>query len=106
MIYEVEGDIMLTRAAVIAQGVAVHDPMQSDLARNLQKRYPMMREQYHAWCDANNPKPGAIWLWNRGTDKVRILNLVTQDGADRALKHSGGRRRLPFIARCAPSINW
>lgn len=88
MIYEVEGDIMMTRAAVIAQGVAVNDPMTSGLARKLQDRYPMMREQFHAWCDETKPEPGDIWLWS-GADKVRILNLVTQEGADPALKRSG-----------------
>ena len=104
MIYEVEGDIMLTRAAVIAQGVAVHDPMQSGLARKLQERYPMMREQFHAWCDANNPQPGAIWLWDGGADKVRILNLITQEGADRALRRSGRPTKIA-IHRTLRALN-
>lgn len=88
MIYEVEGDIMLTRAAVIAQGVAVSDPMTSGLARKLQEQYPMMRDEFHAWCEETSPEPGDIWLWG-GADKQKILNLITHEGGDPDLQRQG-----------------
>ena len=49
MIYEVEGDIMLTRAQVIVHNVATRDPMTRGVARTLAKRYPAMVEAYHTW---------------------------------------------------------
>jgi len=88
MIYEVEGDIMLTRAAVIVQGVAVNDSMTLGLARRLQERYPMMRDAYHAWCEETDPEPGAVWLWGN-SDKQRIVNLVTHAATDPSLQRQG-----------------
>jgi len=40
MIHEVEGDILQTGAAAIAQGVAANDPMKQGLAAALHERYP------------------------------------------------------------------
>ena len=93
MIYEVEGDIMLTRAAVIAQGVAVNDPMTSGLARRLQEKFPMMREEFQAWCDETKPEPGNIWLWG-SADKLRVVNLITQEGGDPELQRQGRPTRI------------
>ena len=62
MIYEVEGDIMLSRAQVIVQSVAIGDPMTRGLARKLNERYPAMVEAFQAWCEETQPEPGEIWL--------------------------------------------
>jgi len=88
MIYEVEGDIMMTRASVIVQGVAVNDPMTQGLARRLQERYPMMRDAFQQWCEEINPEPGAVWMWG-GAGKQCIVNLVTHPATDPALKRRG-----------------
>lgn len=103
MIYEVEGDIMMTRAAVIAQGVAVNDPMTSGLARKLQEKFPMMREEYLAWCEETNPEPGAIWLWG-SADQLRVVNLVTQEGGDPELKRKGRPTKIA-IHRALRALN-
>ena len=79
MIYEVEGDILLTKAQVIAHGVAANDPMDQGLALSLHERYPAMHKDYHHWCHQQHPKPGEAWAWG-GTDGVRIVNLITQEG--------------------------
>ena len=63
MIHEVEGDILLTQADVIAHGVAASDPMKQGLALNLHERYPSMHKDFHHWCHQNNPKPGEAWVW-------------------------------------------
>lgn len=84
MIYEVEGDILMSRADVIAQGVAVNDPMTSGLARKLQEKFPSMREQYLAWCEETNPEPGEVWLW-QGSGKTKVLNLVVGEATDPTL---------------------
>ncbi|HID83089.1 MAG TPA: Appr-1-p processing protein [Chromatiales bacterium] len=79
MIYEVEGDILLTDAQVIAHGVAAMDPMTQGLAKALHERFPAMHKDFHHWCHQQHPKPGEAWLWG-GTNGVRIVNLITQEG--------------------------
>ena len=84
MIYEVEGDILMSRAEVIAQGIGVNDPMASGLARKLQEKFPGMRDQFHEWCEQTDPEPGEILLWE-GHSKTKILNLITGKPADSEL---------------------
>ena len=79
MIYEVEGDILLTRAQVIVNDVGVGDSMTRGLARKLNERYPAMVEAFHAWCEETNPEPGEIWLWE-AADKSQIVNLIIHEG--------------------------
>lgn len=79
MIYQVSGDILFTRAQVLAHGVAPNDPMSQGLALSLHKKYPAMHKDFHHWCKQHHPKPGEAWTWG-GADGVRIVNLVTQDG--------------------------
>lgn len=81
MIYEVEGDILLTKAQAIAHGVCVNDPMNVGLALALHNLYPAMHKDYHHWCHQHRPEPGDAWLWS-GTNGVRIVNLITQQGID------------------------
>ncbi len=79
MIHEVEGDILLTQAQVIAHGVAANDPMNQGLAQSLHKQYPAMHKDYHHWCHTAHPKPGEAWVWG-GVGGVRVVNLITQEG--------------------------
>ena len=79
MIFEVEGDILLTDAQAIAHGVAANDPMSQGLAAALHERYPAMHKDFHHWCRQHHPKLGSAWLWG-GTDGVRVVNLITQEG--------------------------
>lgn len=79
MIHEVEGDILLTGAQVIAHGVAPNDPMNQGLALSLHERYPAMHKDFHHWCHQQHPKPGEAWAWG-GAEGVRIINLLTQEG--------------------------
>ncbi|MDD9891662.1 MAG: macro domain-containing protein [Gammaproteobacteria bacterium] len=81
MIYEVEGDIMLSRAQVLVQGVSIRDPMTRGIGRKLHERYPAMVEAYGAWCEETNPEPGEIWSW-LSTDNLTIVNLITHEGDD------------------------
>ena len=79
MIHEVEGDILLTGAQVIAHGVAPNDPMNQGLALSLHERYPAMHKDFHHCCHQQHPKPGEAWAWG-GAEGVRIINLLTQEG--------------------------
>lgn len=102
MIYEVEGDIMLSRAPVLVQGVGVNDPMTRGLARKLQEKYPAMREAFHDWCAENNPEPGEIWMW-RQPGKAIIINLLTHRGDSDPTRI---RRPEPIaLNRCFRALN-
>jgi O-acetyl-ADP-ribose deacetylase (regulator of RNase III) len=79
MIYQVTGDILLSKAQAIAHGVAPNDPMNQGLALSLHEKYPSMHKDFHHWCNQNHPKPGEAWIWG-GVDGVRIVNLLTQEG--------------------------
>lgn len=79
MLHPVSGDILLTRAQVIAHGVAANDPMNQGLALALHERYPAMHKDFHHWCNQHHPQAGTAWLWG-GAGGVRIVNLLTQDG--------------------------
>lgn len=79
MIYEVDGDILLTGAAAIAHGIAANDPMNQGLAAALHQRFPAMHKDYHHWCHVQHPKLGSAWLW-QSSDGSRVINLITQEG--------------------------
>lgn len=79
MIYQVSGDILLSKAQAIAHGIAPNDPMNQGLALSLHEKYPAMHKDFHHWCNQNHPKPGEAWIWG-GVGGVRIVNLLTQDG--------------------------
>lgn len=79
MIYEVEGDILLSKAQAIVHGVAANDPMNQGLALSLHEQHPAMHKDYHHWCHQSHPKPGEAWAWG-GSEGVRIINLITQEG--------------------------
>jgi O-acetyl-ADP-ribose deacetylase (regulator of RNase III) len=89
MIQEVEGDILQTKAAAIAHGVAANDPMNQGLAAALHERYPAMHKDFHHWCRQQHPKPGSAWVWS-GAGGVRVINLITQDGG---YEHGSKRQR-------------
>ncbi len=79
MIHEVSGDILLTKAQVIAHGIAANDPMNQGLALSLHEAFPSMHKDYHHWCNTQHPKSGEAWMWG-GSGDTRIVNLITQEG--------------------------
>ena len=94
MIREVQGDILLSRADVIAHGIATHDPFDSGLALALRERFPSMVKDYRHAMHAAAPATGEIWAWrgvNADGSTRGIVNLLTQgmqsqDKAARPLK--------------------
>ena len=79
MIHFVSGDILLSRAQVLAHGVAPNDPMTHGLALALRQKYPALHKDFHHWCSQQHPKPGSAWMWG-APGGVRVVNLITQDG--------------------------
>jgi O-acetyl-ADP-ribose deacetylase (regulator of RNase III) len=80
MIREVEGDILLSKAQVVAHGVAPGDHFDSGLALALRERWPAMVKDFRHYCQTSHPKPGELWYWG-GAEGPAIANLLTQDAA-------------------------
>lgn len=79
MIKQVKGDILFSKAQVIAHGIAANDPMNQGLALSLHERFPAMHKDFHQWCHQQHPKPGEALMW-QAYDNLHIVNLITQDG--------------------------
>jgi O-acetyl-ADP-ribose deacetylase (regulator of RNase III) len=89
MIHEVTGDLLLSRAEMLVQGLAPNDDCKQGLARALRERFPSMYKDFRHWCHQENPAPGSLWAW-RGVDaagkQVRLVALLTQEPP----AHKGG----------------
>ena len=79
MIYEVDGDILLTRAQLVVHNVTTFDPMNRGIARKLKDKYPAMAEAFHLWCGEAGAEPGDIWRWE-ASDHTQMIALITQEG--------------------------
>lgn len=88
MIREVQGDILLSKAQVIAHGVAPNDAFNQGLALSLRERWPAMAKDYRHYCQTSHPQPGALWSW-MGPDGRIIVNLMTQESAYEAGQRPG-----------------
>ncbi|MFT4844325.1 MAG: O-acetyl-ADP-ribose deacetylase (regulator of RNase III) [Planctomycetota bacterium] len=89
MIHELSGDLLFSKADVIAHGVAPNDDFKNGLALALRQQFPAMYKDFRHYCKQEHPKPGDLWLWQGlGEDNrhVRIACLFTQD----APSHDGG----------------
>lgn len=80
MIREVSGDILLTKAAAIAHGVAPNDAFATGLAHSLREQWPGMYKDFRHYCQSQHPKAGGAWIWS-GPGGTRIINLLTQEAA-------------------------
>jgi O-acetyl-ADP-ribose deacetylase (regulator of RNase III) len=85
MIYEVEGDVLIS------------------LARKLQEKFPSMRNQFIEWCEETNPEPGDIWLWG-GNTKTRVLNLIVGEAAEPELGRSSRPNKI-VVHRALRAVN-
>ncbi len=79
MIKEVNGDILLSSAQVIAHGVAPNDHFNSGLALSLRENFPVMYKDFRHYCYTEHPKPGGAWLWKDNGKFKYIANLLTQE---------------------------
>jgi O-acetyl-ADP-ribose deacetylase (regulator of RNase III) len=95
MIHLVEGDILLSKAHAIAQGVGINDPMDKGLALSLHNSYPAMHKDFHHWCHQHSPEAGEAWAWVNAEGKF-VVNLITQEKAD-AHDHRHGKATLGHV---------
>lgn len=77
MLKEVAGDILNSKAAAIAHGVAPSDHFNQGLALSLREYLPAMYKDFRHYCQVAHPKPGSIWTWP-APDGRRFVNLMTQ----------------------------
>lgn len=80
MIHELSGDMLLSGAKAIAQGVAPNDDFHQGLALQLRERMPALYKDFRHFCQTQHPKPGGLWTW-MSSDGRYIVNLFTQDAA-------------------------
>ena len=98
MLHEVSGDILMSGAQLIAHGVAPNDHFTNGLALALRERWPAMYKDFRHYCHQAHPRPGELWAWG-GPGGVRIVNLLTQDGAhDRGARP--GRASTENVNQC------
>lgn len=80
MIRQVSGDILLSKARVIAHGVAPNDDHAQGLAHSLREHAPAMYKDFRHYCKTEHPKAGSIWSW-AGADGQQVVSLFTQEAA-------------------------
>ena len=100
MIKEVAGDILLSKATLIAHGVAPNDDFHAGLALALRERWPGMYKDFRHYCQTTTPSPGSLWTWG-GPEGMRICCLLTQDGA---LGHHGGKPGRASLANVGHAL--
>lgn len=79
MIFEVEGDILLSQASWIGHGVAPGDHFTQGLALALREQWPSLSKDFRHYCQLSHPQPGGLWMWHG--PGVHIANLLTQEAA-------------------------
>jgi len=88
MIYEVEGDILLTETQTMAHGVAPNDDFKHGLAFSLKENWPSLYKDFRHFSHGHHPKEGTLWTWTNANGK-RIFNLFTQEHAKDNTSHPG-----------------
>jgi len=89
VIRSLAGDLLLSKAELLAHGVAPNDDFKQGLALALREKFPPMDKDIRHFCRQQNPKCGTLWLWQgAGQDgkPVKIAALFTQEPA----AHEGG----------------
>ena len=88
MIYEVKGDILLTKAAAMAHGVAPNDDFKNGLAMSLKENWPSLYKDFRHFSHGHHPKEGTLWTWVNAEGQ-RVINLFTQEHARDHNSHPG-----------------
>ncbi|MCP8465711.1 macro domain-containing protein [Pseudomonas sp. ZM23] len=107
MIRYVEGDILLSKAQVIAHGIAPQDHFDTGLALALRERWPSMVRDYRHAAHSDAPASGSIWVWS-GVDadgSTRcIANLLTQDMQGSGRSARPAKATLENVGHCLKEL--
>lgn len=101
MIHSVSGDILFSKADLIAHGVAPLDDFKSGLALALREKYPSMYKDFRHYCKTLSPKAGTAWLWagvGEGGKAVKIAALLTQEPPRKDGEHPSASRPFAHAA--------
>ena len=63
MIKEVTGDILLSKADLLAHGISAFDPFDSGLALALRERWPSLVKDYRHDTHSKAIGAGELWAW-------------------------------------------
>lgn len=102
MIIEVSGDILNSKAQVIAHGVAPNDHFNHGLALSLREMWPAMYKDYRHYCQTHSPEPGSIWMW--GTHGKKIVNLLTQEG-EHGVGKLPGKAKVEYVSHALKELS-
>jgi O-acetyl-ADP-ribose deacetylase (regulator of RNase III) len=103
MLKEVQGDLLLSRAAVIAHGVSPNDPFSQGLALSLREKAPALYKDFRHYCQTYHPKPGSLWTWV-GADGVRVVNLFTQEAVEGHHGGAAGRASASHVSHALKAL--
>jgi O-acetyl-ADP-ribose deacetylase (regulator of RNase III) len=103
VIREVTGDILLSRAHVIAHGVSPNDDFHQGLALALREQWPALYKDFRHYCQTRSPDPGTVWTW-MGADGRPVVNLFTQSAPE---GHAGkpGRATVGHVNHCLKELH-
>ena len=88
MIREVQGDILLTKAQLLAHGVGPDDNFNQGLAHALREMWPSLYKDFRHFCHSGGAEEGGMWVW-KGTAGPAIANLFTQQAPRQTGGHAG-----------------
>lgn len=107
MIKEVTGDILLSKADLLAHGISAHDAFDSGLALALRERWPALVKDYRHDTHSKGIHTGELWAWvgvqeNGGVR--RIANLVTQNTLGQGPTAKSGKATLENVRAALQSL--
>jgi O-acetyl-ADP-ribose deacetylase (regulator of RNase III) len=102
MLSQVSGDILLTRAKVIAHGVAPNDDFSQGLALALRELWPALYQDFRHYCKNGRVEPGTLWAW-AAPDGRRIVCLFTQEVANHDGERPGGAS-VAYVSRALRNL--
>lgn len=102
MIKYVEGDILKSKAAAIAHGIAPHDDFKQGLALSLRENWPALYKDFRHFCKTTSPSEGDVWSW-KGAGGPAIFNLMTQD-APRTKNDHPGRASISHVRQALKNL--
>lgn len=107
MIKEVTGDILLSKADLLAHGISAQDPFDSGLALALRERWPSLVKDYRHYAHSKAIEAGQIWTWagvQEGGGVRRIANLVTQDTLGQGPSAKPGKATLENVRHALQNL--
>ena len=95
MIYEVEGDILLSNAQAMAHGIAPNDDFKQGLAFSLKEGHPELVKEFRSQSHKTRISEGGMWTWVSAEGK-KVYNLMTQEHA-RGAGATPGKAKLSYV---------